>query len=533
MSIARATLLIAFFSLASKILGAGRIAVFANRLGAGGEADIYVAAFRLPDLVFNLLILGTLSVAFIPVFVGYLHKDREEAWRVAGTVFNIMLLGITVICGVAFFLSPWLVRLIVPGFSETGIAETITLTKILLLSPIFFSLSSITTAVLHSHKKFFLAAIAPLIYNSSIILGVIYLYPRYGLRGVAWGVVAGALFHFLVQLPEALKLGLKPFRDFVWNHPGVKKIGRLFIPRILGVELGQFSLLIASVLGSFYAAGNLSAYYYTYDIETVGVGVFGIAFAIAAFPTMADFFAKKDIDGFKKFFSRTVVQILFLIIPLSVLMLLLRAQIVRLILGAGEGTRFTFEDTKLAAQTLGFFVLSLFAQSLVPLLARCFYASKNTIIPVISGVIAMGINLGVSFAFRNHGTSEYFALAFSVASIAHLLIMFLALRRRLGDLEDEYILLRVTKISIASVTMAIATYIIMYAVAPLVDMQTYVGVLTQTIAATVGAVIVYIMSGLIIQLPETRQTIVIAKTWFSKLTKPVISSVVDMFTDIK
>lgn len=533
MSAVKATILIASFSVLSKILGAVRQAVFANKFGAGQASDIYVAAFRVPDLLFNLLILGTLSVAFIPVFVDYLGKDKNASVKIASTIFNLTLVVMGALGLLGALLAPLLVKVIVPGFSPEAQGETARLTRILMLSPVLFSLSSVFTSVLQSYKRFFLPAAAPLFYNAAIIFGIVFLFPRYGLAGVAWGVVLGALLHFAIQFPSTLRLGLRLFRDWEWRHPGVKKISKLFIPRIFGIDLGQISLLVASIVGSFQAVGSIAIYYFAYDLETVPLGIFAISFAIAAFPTMAEYYGKKDLTGFKSFFAQTVVQIMFLMIPVSVFTLLLRAQIVRLILGAGQHTHFTFADTRLTAQALGFFALSLFAQSLVPLLARGFYALQNTVIPVISGGIGAVIDIVLALVFTRRAAADTMALAFSIAIIVQMLILFFLLHRRLGDLHDDFLILRTIKISIAAIAMGVMTFVTLYAVAPLVNMHTYIGVAVQTASAFAVAVVSYLLAGLVIKLPETRQLLVVLRTWFNKFSRPVTAAIVNMFTDMR
>ena len=527
------SILIGMFSLLSKILGLGRILVFSNRLGAGEEFDIYIAAFRLPDLIFNLLILGTLSVAFIPILVGYLNKDPEEAEKFSSTIFNFTLLVMSVFAVAGFFLSGWFAKIIVPGFSADAQAATASLTKILMLSPLFFSLSSVLTAYLHSFKRFFLAAISPLFYNLSIIAGILFVYPRFGLRGIAWSVVTGAILHFLLQFPWAIRLGFKPFRYWDLSGPGVRKFLRLFLPRVIGMDLGQISLLAVSVMGSYLASGTLSIFYIAYDLEAVPVGIFAVSFAIAAFPTLAEFAEKGNMTSFKEFFSRTAIQILFLIIPISVLMLLLRAQIVRLIPGALEGTKFTFTDTRLTAETLGFFAISLFAQSLVPLLARCFYATRNTIIPVISGLAAGVINIALAIMLRPLASPYVFAIAFSVAAVVQMLILFILLHRRLAGFDDEFLFVRTIKICIAALLMAMTVYLTLYAVAPLVNMGTYWGIFVQTVSALAVAAVTYLGAGLLIKLPEARGLFAVLQSWFTKFTKPLTSAIVNTFTDFR
>ncbi|MDP3994104.1 MAG: murein biosynthesis integral membrane protein MurJ [bacterium] len=533
MKFVTASIMIGAFSLLSKILGLGRILAFSNRLGLGQEFDIYVAAFRLPDLIFNLLILGTLSVAFIPVLVGYLNKNREEAEKFSSTIFNFTLLVMGVFGVLGFLLSGWFAKIIVPGFSADAQAATASLTRILMLSPVFFSLSSVLTAYLHSFKRFFIAAISPLFYNLSIIAGVIFLYPKFGLPGIAWSVVAGAFLHFLLQFPMGIRLGLKPLRFWDLSQQGVKKFAKLFLPRVFGLELGQISLLATSVLGSYLASGTLAVFYIAYDLETVPVGIFAVSFAIAAFPMLSEFFEKGDMSSFRTFFSRTAVQILFLIIPISVLTILLRAQIVRLIPGALEGTKFTFADTRLTAEALGFFAISLFAQSLVPLLARCFYAMRNTIIPVISGLVAGVINIGLAIILRPLASPYAFAIAFSIAAIAQMLILFIWLRRRLAEFDDEFLYVRTIKICISSIIMAMTAYLTLYLVAPLVNMVAYWGILVQTLSAVAVAAATYLGAGLLVKLPEARGLFGILRSWFAKFTRPVTSAIVNAFTDFR
>lgn len=504
-SVIRATILIAALGILSRILGAVRDAVFAHQFGAGPEMDIYVASFRLPDLLFNLLILGTLSAAFIPVFVGYLHRDEREAKEIASTIFNLTFLVMAAVAVLGFLVSPLVVRLLVPGFSAQARAQTLVLTRIMMLSPLFFSLSSVLSSTLHSYKRFFLVAAAPLLYNLSIIAGVVFLYPSFGLAGIAWAVVAGAFLHFAVQFPAGLALGLRPFAVLNIAHAGVRKIGKLFLPRIFGVELGQISLLGSSVLGSFLASGSIAVFYFAYGLNTVPLGVVAISFAIASFPTLAEFASRKNMAGFGEFLAKTMVQVLFFIIPLSVLMLLLRAQIVRLILGAGQGTNFSFADTRLVAQALGIFALSLFAQGLVPLLARAFYSLHNTVIPVLSGLAAGAINIILAIVLVKPLGTAGLALAFSLAIILHMLAMLLLLRRRVGGVIGEFLLVRLFKISIASVVMGVFAYLTLYAVAPLVNMQTYLGIAIQTASALLVAGLIYLILGIAIDLPETME----------------------------
>ncbi len=530
----RATVYIVIFAILSKILGLARIIVFSNRFGAGQDIDIYVAAFRVPDFIFNLLILGTLSAAFIPVFVSYLERDRKEAFKIASTVFNLTAIAMSVAGILGFIFAPWLVRIIAPGFDDASRAATTELTRILMLSPILLALSSVMTSVLQSFNKFVVASLAPLVYNLSIIFGVFFLYPKYGLKGIVWSVIAGAVLHFAIQIPSVLRLGMPFGRSLALSHPGVKKIGRLFGPRIFGLDLGQIGLLISSIIGSTLPAGSIAVYYYAFDLETMPLGVFAIAFATTAFPVLSQFASKKDFHGFKNFLSKTIVQLLFLIIPISVLMLVLRAQIVRLFLGAGQNTNFSFADTRLTAQALAFFSISLFAQAIIPLLARSFYALQNTIIPVIFGAIAIVINAVLAFVFARFLGPASMALAFSAAVMFDFICLFILLRRRLGrDLNDDFLFLSILKISIASVAAGTVSYAGLYMIAPVVNMQAYWGILLQTAGSLLLGGAGYLSVGLLIKLPEASGFVKVIKTWFFKFSKSVSSAVENLFTDMR
>jgi len=529
----RAALLIAGFSILSKILGAVRQAVLAHSFGAGGEIDIYVASFRLPDLLFNFLVIGTLSVAFIPVFVARLKSDREGAFALASTIFNVTALAMGVLAVLGALFAGVLIQLIVPGFSAEAQSITASMTRIMMLSPLLFSMSTVLTSVLHSHKRFLLAAVAPLFYNAAIIFGVLYFYPRFGLPGLAWGVVLGAFLHFAVQSPSAFKLGLRLKNGTVFGDPDIKKIARLFIPRIFGIDLGQVSLLIASVVGSTLVSGSLAIFYFADDLRAVPLGVFAIPFAVASFPLLSEFFAKKDFAGLKDFLSKTIVQILFLIIPISILVLLTRAQIVRLVLGAGEGTRFDFGATKQTAQALGFFMLSLFSQSLVPILAKTFYAMQNTVIPVLTAIASAVLNISLALYLVKILGAEGMALAFSTASLFNMSVLFFLLHKRLGGLRDKFIAVRVVKIAIASVAMAVLTFVTLYGVAPIVDMRTYAGVFIQAASAFAVALASYLFVGKLIGLTEADEIIKVGNVWFKRFTRPVTSTIVNLFIDLK
>lgn len=505
-------MIIALFSLLSRVVGLLRDRIFASHFGAGETLDVYYAAFRIPDFLFNLLILGTLSAAFIPVFTSYRVKNEETAWRIANTVFNLTFLIMGALSILLVALSPFVVKLIVPGFSADKMAATVLVTRIMLLSPFFFSLSSVFSSILNSYRKFAVVAALPVVYNLSIIAGAIFLYPSMGLSGLAWGVVVGAFLHMLMQIPSLARTGYRWRPILELRQAGVDKIAKLFLPRVLTMD---FSPFIASAVGSTLSAGSIAVYNLANNLQSVPLGVIAVSFATAAFPVLSEAAAKKETGMFGKVFNETLAQILYLMIPLSALMLILRAQIVRLILGAGQ---FSWEDTVWTISTLAFFVLSLFAQGLMPLLTRAFYSLHNTVAPVVTGLVSAVVNVLAAVYFTSHlnlGVAGL-ALAFSVASLANFLMLFIWLEISFGNLIDGKLILNVEKIIIGTLGMGIAAYGMLYAVAPFVDTRTGMGLALQTLSALAAGGVTYWFLGFVLGLPESRHVFATGKLWLAK-----------------
>lgn len=515
-----AAIVIAVFSLLAKILGLVRDAIFSHQFGTGVLIDSYFAAFRIPDFVFNLLILGTFSVAFIPIFSEYLLKDEEEANRLANSIMNVTLL---LILGLSFlaliFINP-LVSAIAPGFHGEARELTKQFTQLFLLSPIFLTLSSITSSMLNTHKRFAVVAAAPLIYNFSIIAGAVWFYPAFGPIGLAVGVVLGAFLHFAIQLPQLVGLGFRYKLKIDVKQPGFVQFWKLYWPRIFSMGTGQITLLIASIFGSFLGTGALSSFYYANNLQGVFLSIFAVSAALAVFPMLSDMFNQKDNRGFKDVIAKTTIQILYFIIPISVLMLILRAQIVRLVLGIGQGTSFTFSDTRVVAATLGLFCVSLFAQGLIVLFTRAFYAMQNTRIPVMISVITIVVNIIATYFLVRHFGVPGLAMAFSITSIIELAILLAELHFKLGNIHDEYLIVSSIKIVISSMFAGVATYISLYLIAPFVNMHTYFGVFAQGVgSALIGGVVYLIVSWLMV-LEETHDLMKVSRNAMNKLGRP-------------
>ena len=382
---ALASVYIAFFSLFSRILGIFRDRIFASRFGAGNELDAYFAAFRIPDFIFNLLVIGALSAAFIPVFTRYLSRDHEdEAFKISNSVLNLVLILWLFIALLIFIFARPIMGLLVPGFDTEKLSLTVNLTRIMLLSPLFFGISAVAGSMLNSYRRFFSFALAPVLYNLGIIIGALILIPRMGVYALAVGVVIGAFLHMLLQQINVYLLGFRYQRVLDLNHPGVRRIVKLALPRIIGMAVDQINLFVQTILGSILIVGTVAAFNLANNLASLPVGLFGVALATAVFPTLAEKAGLRRDSEFVFELSRVSRVILFLTIPTSVMIILLRAQIVRLILGTGH---FDWQDTRLTFGILGYLAISVFALALVPLLSRAFYAFEDTKTPDRKSVV--------------------------------------------------------------------------------------------------------------------------------------------------
>ncbi|MDD5567527.1 MAG: murein biosynthesis integral membrane protein MurJ [Patescibacteria group bacterium] len=502
-------------SVLSRLVGLLRDRLLASSFGAGDTLDVYYAAFRLPDFIFNILVLGALSSSFIPIFLEYWYREKDKpeaervAWRITNSVLNLIVVGLVILGAIMFVLAPFLMGIIAPGFSAAKQADTVNLTRLMLISIVFFGISNVMSGVLNSFRRFFAYSLAPIMYNLGIIFGIYVLVPAWGVRGLALGVVFGSLLHLLVQLPAVRRTGYRYQWIFDTAHAGVRKIGKLMVPRALGLGVVQLNQVVINVIASTLRSGSVAIFNLANNLQSFPISVFGVSLAISSFPVFSKAFAEQDRPGFVYHFSQTFRRVLFLIIPVSVVILILRAQIVRLILGAGE---FNWTDTIFTAQTLGIFSLSLFAQSLIPVLARSFYAFQNTKTPVIISVIAMVLNIVLGILLSRSWGISGLAFAFSISSIVNMLLLLVTLRVAVGDLDDSLIIRSTFKILVCSTAMGFVIQRMKYFIAPLVDMQTFYGVLTQTLAAVGIGAFVYLVVAIILQCEE----IEIIRHWLIK-----------------
>jgi len=489
-SIASAAFIITLAGLISRVLGLVRDRFLASTFGAGDVLDIYYAAFRIPDLIYNLLIMGALSAAFIPVFTSLVSKEKEkDAWRLASGILNLAIAAIIIFSLVFCFFAESITNLITPGFSDEKLAQVVTFTRIMFLSPLFLGISGIFGGVLTSFKRFLVYSLAPIFYNVGIIIGILFFVKFMGPVGLAWGVVLGAFLHMSIQYPAARHLGYKHQWKMLqlFKNEDIRKVGKLMIPRTLGIAVNQINLFVITIFASTLAAGSLAVLTLAQNIQGVPLGIFGISFAIAVFPSLSAYFAKNDQENFVKYFSETLRQILFFVVPLSIFIIILRAQIVRVILGAGQ---FDWEDTILTFECLGIFAMSLFAQSSIPLLARAYYAMHDTKTPFYIALFTELVNIILVISLIGRFGVVGLAYAFSVTSLVQMFLLLFILRTRFENLDDKRIVKSLTKIALASFLAGIVVQVFKYITARYVDMDTFIGVFLQlSISALAGALV--------------------------------------------
>jgi putative peptidoglycan lipid II flippase len=440
--IARAAGLVVGLFLVSRILGLAREMVISHQFGTSGALDAYLAAFRLPDILFQIVAGGALASAFIPTFTGYLAKsDKDGGWRLASSIINLVVAITSVVAVVAAALAPLLVSTVIaPGFDPDRQALTVRLMRMMLVTPIVFGVSGVIMGILNAQKHFLLPALAPIIYNLSIIAGALLLAPAMGVQGLALGVVAGAFGHLAIQLPGLVRYRMRYTAAFGLRNPGVHEVGRLMLPRMLGLAAVQLNFLVNTILASGLVAGSISALNYAWLLMLLPQGIFAQAVATVAFPTFSTQEATGQRAEMRSTLAATLRVVLFLAVPAAVGLIVLRVPLVGAIFQRGS---FTATSTGLVAPVLALFALGLPAHSVVEIVVRAFYAMHDTKTPVLVGIGAMALNVLLSLtfiaAFRAAGWQPIggLALSNSLATTLEMGALLAILRGRLSGLEGK------------------------------------------------------------------------------------------------
>ena len=500
-----AALLLAGSALASQLLGLLRDRLLAHTFGASTELDVYFAAFRIPDLIFVAFTsLVSLSVV-IPLLARALESSREEARRFLDSVFTVFLIAMLLVCAAAYLALPALVRIVFGGFpTELAHRELVPLSRLLLLSPLLLGISSLFAGITQTHRVFMLYALSPLLYNIGIICGVLFFYPVYGLGGLGAGVILGALCHASIQLPFLLRRGLLPRISVRLAFESVRRVCALSLPRSLALSAQQIAMLVLVSLATRLSEGSVAAFSLGFNLQSVPLAIIGVAYATAAFPTLVHLMARGEHMMFLDRVASALRHIIFWSLPVLVLFVVLRAHIVRLILGSGA---FDWDATRLVAAVLAALGLSIVAQSANILLLRALYAIGETWKPLViqffSAFITIALAMTAVRSFEVHTAlstlvEQIFriegvrgsgvlalALAYSVGSLVGTAALWGFFERRVGGLFRE-VRGSFLENALASILLGGTALVILRLLAGAISLSTFWGVFLHAAAAVLG-----------------------------------------------
>jgi len=451
--IARAASLVMALFIVSRALGLVREMVIGARFGASADLDAYLAAFRLPDLIFTLVAGGALASAFIPTFSERLaHGDVDDAWTLASKVGNLLLLSLISWAVLAGLLAqPLVAHIIAPGFTPEQQALTVSLMRWMLLSTVIFGISGLIMGVLQSFHHFLLPALAPVLYNASITLAALALAPNLGVYALALGVVAGAALHIAIQIPGLAHFKARWHASLSLADAGVREVLRLMAPRVLGLAVVQINFIVNVFLASHLVEGSISALNYAWLIMLLPQGIFAQSIATAAFPTFSHQAALGQRRAMQHTLGGLFSLLIFLTLPSAVILILLRQPIVALLLQRGA---FDARATAMTAYALGFFALGLVGHALVEVSARSFYALKDTKTPVIIGISAMALNVLLSLILIRPLAHGGLALANALATTLEMGVLLWMLRKRLRGWEERRVAASLGRAALAAGLMA-------------------------------------------------------------------------------
>ncbi|HTE48805.1 MAG TPA: murein biosynthesis integral membrane protein MurJ [Candidatus Paceibacterota bacterium] len=446
-NINQAALFLGAFTLLSQILALFRDRSMAHFIGPSPSLDAYYAAFRVPDLIF----ISVASLASFTVIIPFIiarmtaRKDgngfevTDKARKYLSDILTVFFIVMFLLSIIAFILMPLLASYIAPGFTEATQGELILLSRIMLLSPILLGLSNLFGAVTQIFRKFFIYSLSPILYNVGIIIGVIFLYPFFGIYGLAIGVVIGAFMHFGIQVWAAGSLGFKPRFSSSINFLDIKKAVFTSLPRTLGLAFNNIALISIIALASYLKSGSISVFNFAFNLQSVPLNIIGISYAVAAFPTMAKSVSLGKMDEFRSHLKSAARAIVFWSLPVIFLFIVVRAQIVRVILGSGS---FSWENTRLVAASLAIFSVSILAQGMITLLSRAYYAKGDTRRPLIvnfsCSVLIIILSIFLSHLFESVPMFRFFIESIlKVSDIAGTEVLMLPLAYSIGTIINS------------------------------------------------------------------------------------------------
>ncbi len=431
--LARAGLIVSAAFLVSRVLGWVRTIVIVNAFAVPADLDVFFAAFRIPDLIFQLVAAGALSSALIPIVSALMAKEATaRAWRVVSTVATIVVLALAGLGIVMFIAAPILVPVITPGFDAARTALTVDLTRIMLLSAILLALGSVATSVLNAGGRFAAAAVAPIAYNVAIIAAALVLAPSMGVVGLAVGVVVGAALHVLIQLRPMARLGFRYSPGADLGDPEARRALRLMAPRAIGLGATQITFVVVTSLATTLGAGAVTSFTVAFTLLQIPIGVIGVPLGVVVLPSLArEAAVGREVD-FAGLLTRALRLLVFVMVPIGALLAILREATVALLFDYG---RFDAAAQRQTSDALAAFLVGLAAHAMIAVLARSFYARQDTLTPVIAAVGAVVVNTTLAVALVGPLGLPGIALAIAIAAWLEALTLIVILRRRLEHLD--------------------------------------------------------------------------------------------------
>ena len=500
-ALARAGIIVSGAFLVSRILGYVRLLVIANTFGATADLDAFFAAFRIPDLIFQLVAAGALSSALVPIVSGlFTTNEQQRAWRVVSTVINLMLIGLVILSGGFFILAPVIVPIITPGFEGAQLDKTIELTRIMLLSPIFLALGAVATSVLNAGGRFAAAALAPIVYNLAIIGAAVFLAPTLGVDGLALGVVAGSLGHLLVQLRPLARLGFRYEPHIDDADPQARKALTLMAPRAIGLGASQITFIVVTSLATTLAVGSVSDFNFAFALLQIPLGIIGVPLGIVLLPTLSRDAAVGREDAFAALLTRALRLLIYVMVPIAVLGGLLRVPVVEVLFGSGQ---ISPNDLDLIAVTLTAFLIGLTAHAMIAVLARAFYARQDTVTPVAAAVGAVAINCTLAVLLVGPLGLPGIALAIAIAAWVEAGTLLVILHRRLAHFELGG-LARVGVEAIAgSIVAGVAAYVVLGFVGDIIGVDSgRLLLVLQVVVVSIAFGAIYAVLSVALRIPE-------------------------------
>ena len=497
--LARAGLVVSATFLVSRLLGWVRLVVIANTFPPGPDLDSFFAAFRLPDLVFQLVAAGALGSALIPIVAGLVAKNQEHrAWRVVSSVANLMLIALLVLAVALFVIAPWIVPIITPGFEQAQLERTIELTRIMLLSPIFLAIGSVATSVLNATHRFAAAAIAPIVYNASIIVAALLLTPVLGVEGLALGVVCGSLGHVFVQLWSVRRIGFRYTPAIDLSDRQARTALRLMGPRAVGLGAGQITFVVVTSLASLLGSGAITAYNVAFTLLQIPIGVIGVPLGTVVFPSLSREAAMGNVTEYVSLVTRALRLLIYAMVPVAVLMAILSRAIVEVLFPT-----FGPSAVEATSATLRFFLVGAPAHALIALLARAFYARQDTFTPVAAAVLAVAINSTLAIVLVGPLDLAGLALAIAVAAWVEAVALVLLLGRRLPGFRIAGLVRVGIEAAIASAVATVAALGVMNAIVGVIGSSPgRLALVGEGVAVAIVFGLLYIALSVALRIPE-------------------------------